>query len=90
VPTIDESGLKGYEEITYNGLVAPAGAPREALVRVHAEVARIVRLPEMQKRYQERGIELTASATPDAFTAYIKMQFDRMAKLARETGIRID
>jgi tripartite-type tricarboxylate transporter receptor subunit TctC len=90
VPTIDESGLKGYEEITYNGLLAPAGAPREVLARVHAEVARIVRLPEMQKRYLERGIELTASATPDAFTAYIKKEYDRMAKLARETGIRID
>jgi tripartite-type tricarboxylate transporter receptor subunit TctC len=90
VPTIDESGLKGYEEITYNGLLAPAGAPREALARVHAEVARIVRLPEMQKRYLERGIELTASATPDAFSAYIKKEFERMARLARDTGIRID
>ncbi len=90
VPTIDESGLKGYEEITYNGLIAPVGTPSAALARVNAEVARIVRLPEVQKRHLERGIELTASATPDAFTAYVKKEFDRMAKLARETGIRMD
>lgn len=90
VPTIDESGLKGYEEITYNGLLAPAGSPREALARVHAEVARIVRLPEVQKRYLERGIELTASATPDAFTAYIRKEFDKMARLAREAGLRME
>ena len=90
VPTIDESGLKGYEEITFNGLLAPAGTPREALTRVQTEVARIVRLPELRKRYLERGIELTASASPDEFTAYIKAEFDKKAKLARAAGIRIE
>lgn len=90
VPTIDESGLKGYEEITFNGLLAPAGTPREALVRVQSEVARIVRLPDLRKRYLERGIELTASASPEEFTAYVKAEFDKKAKLAREAGIRIE
>lgn len=90
VPTIDESGLKGFEEITFNGLMAPAGAPREALTRVQNEVARIVRLPELRKRYLERGIELGASNSPDEFTAYVKAEFDKKAKLAREAGIRID
>ena len=90
VPTIDESGLKGYEEITFNGLVAPAGTPREVLARLHAEVSRVVRLPELRKRYIERGIELTASASPDDFTAYIKAEFDKKARLARDAGIRIE
>jgi len=90
VPTIDESGLKGYEEITFNGLIAPAGTPREALTRLHAEVARITRLPDLRKRYIERGIELTASASPDEFTAYVKTEFDKKAKLARATGMRIE
>jgi tripartite-type tricarboxylate transporter receptor subunit TctC len=90
VPTIDESGLKGYEEITFNGLMAPAGTPREALTRVQTEVARIVRLPDLRKRYLDRGIELAASATPDEFTGYVKAEFDKKARLARETGIRID
>ena len=90
VPTIDESGLKGYEEITLNGLIAPAGAPREALARLHAEVSRIVRLPELRKRYIERGIELVASASPDEFTAAIKTEFDKKAKLARDTGMRLE
>lgn len=90
VPTIDESGLKGYEEITFNGLIAPAGTPRDALTRLHAEVSRATRLPELRKRYIERGIELTASASPDEFTVYIKAEFDKKAKLAREAGIRIE
>jgi tripartite-type tricarboxylate transporter receptor subunit TctC len=90
VPTIDESGLKGYEEITFNGLLAPAGTPRESLTKLNAEVSRVTRLPELRKRYIERGIELTASASPDEFTAYIKAEFDKKAKLAREAGIRIE
>ena len=90
VPTIDESGLKGYEEITLNGLIAPSGTPREALARLHAEVSRIVRLPELRKRYLERGIELVASASPDEFTAAIKTEFDKKAKLARDTGMRLE
>ncbi len=90
VPTINESGLKGYEEITFNGFMAPAGTPRDALARVQSEVSRIVRLPDLRKRYLERGIELTASASPDEFTTYIKAEFDKKAKLARETGIRIE
>ena len=90
VPTIDESGLKGYEEITFNGLLAPAGTPREALTRLNAEVTRAVRLPELKKRYLERGIELTSSASSDDFTAYVKAEYDKKAKLAREAGIKIE
>lgn len=90
VPTIDESGLRGYEEITFNGLIAPAATPREALTRLHAEVSRVTRLPELRKRYIERGIELVASASPDEFTTYIKVEFDKKAKLARVAGIRIE
>ncbi len=90
VPTIDESGLKGYEEITFNGLIAPAGTPREVLAKLNAEVSRVVRLPELRKRYLERGIELTASGSSDEFTAYIKAEFDKKAKLAREAGLRME
>jgi tripartite-type tricarboxylate transporter receptor subunit TctC len=60
-----QSGLKGYEEITFNGLAAPAGTPRDVLTRLRAEVSRVVRLPELCKRYIERGIELTTSASPE-------------------------
>ncbi len=90
VPTIDESGLKGYEEITFNGLLAPTGAPRDALIRVQTEVSRIVRLPELRKRYIERGIELVASASPEEFTAAVKTEFEKKARLARDTGMRLE
>jgi tripartite-type tricarboxylate transporter receptor subunit TctC len=90
LPTIDEAGVKGFEDITFNGLVAPAGTPREVLVRVRDEVAKVVRMPALRDRFLERGVELKASSSPEEFTAYIKTEFDKKAKLAKEAGIRID
>lgn len=90
LPTIDESGVRGFEDITFNGLVAPAGTPRELLVRLHAEVVKAVRFPELHRRFLERGVELTASASPDDFAGYIKAEFVKKATLAREAGIKIE
>src|SRR4029077_3606077 len=69
VPTLDESGLKGYEDVTWNGIVAPAGVPREIVSRLNGEIKRIMANPEFVKRYAERGIEMKASASPEEFTA---------------------
>jgi len=90
IPTIDESGVPGYEDITFNGLMAPAGTPREILVRVQLEVAKAVRIPELRKRFLDLGVELAASAAPEDFTAYVKTEFEKKAKLAREAGIRME
>jgi len=90
VPTLDESGLTGFEDVTWNGYVAPAGTPRDVLARLHAEIARAVNQPEFKKRFLERGIETVASASPEAFTAYIKSEAEAFATLAREAGIKAE
>jgi tripartite-type tricarboxylate transporter receptor subunit TctC len=90
LPTVDEAGLRGFEDVTFNGLMAPAGTPAAILNRLHAEVAKGVKLPEIRKRFDDQGIELVASATPEAFTAYIKAEVEKYAKLAKEAGIKAD
>ncbi|MGH8702392.1 MAG: tripartite tricarboxylate transporter substrate binding protein [Burkholderiales bacterium] len=90
LPTIDESGMRGFEDITFNGLVAPAGTPREVLARLNAEVAKAIAMPELRERFIQFGVELTASASPDAFMAYINAEFVKKAKLAREAGIKLE
>jgi tripartite-type tricarboxylate transporter receptor subunit TctC len=89
LPTIDESGVRGFEDITFNGLVAPAGTPREVLARLNEAVAKAVAAPQPRGRFLELGVELTASASPEAFMEYIRAEFVKKAKLAREAGIRI-
>jgi tripartite-type tricarboxylate transporter receptor subunit TctC len=90
IPTVDEAGLPGYEDITFNGLMAPAGTPREFLVRIQEEVAKAVRAPELHKRFLDRGVELTASPTPEDFTAYVKAEIEKKGKLVRAAGIRME
>jgi tripartite-type tricarboxylate transporter receptor subunit TctC len=88
LPTVDEAGVKGYEAITYNGLLAPAATPREALARLQGEVAKIVAQPALRAGFLERGVELTASASPEEFTAYIRNEVAANAKLAKSAGIK--
>jgi tripartite-type tricarboxylate transporter receptor subunit TctC len=87
LPTIDEAGVKGYEAITFNGLLAPAGTPREALSRLQGEIAKIVAVPALRNNFLDRGVELTASTSPDEFTTYVRNEVMANAKLARNAGI---
>jgi tripartite-type tricarboxylate transporter receptor subunit TctC len=87
LPTISEAGVKGYEAITFNGLLAPAGTPRDALVRLQAEVAKAVAVPALRNVFLERGVELTASGSPEEFSSYIRSEVAANATLARNAGI---
>jgi tripartite-type tricarboxylate transporter receptor subunit TctC len=70
----------------FNGLVAPAGTPRDILLRLNEEIAKVLRTPALRNRFLERGVELKASASPEEFTAHIKAEFDKKSKLARDAG----
>jgi tripartite-type tricarboxylate transporter receptor subunit TctC len=90
VPTLHEQGLTDFEDVTWNGLVAPAGTPREVVRRLNAEVNRVMKNPEFTRKYLERGIEMVASRSPEEFGAYVKSEAESFAKLVREAGIRIE
>jgi tripartite-type tricarboxylate transporter receptor subunit TctC len=90
VPTLHEQGLTNFEDVTWNGIVAPAGTPRAVIDRLHAEVAKAVNRPDFRKRYEERGIEMGASASPAEFSAYIRSEADGFVKLVQEAGIKVE
>jgi tripartite-type tricarboxylate transporter receptor subunit TctC len=90
VPTLDEQGLKGFEDVTWNGIVAPAGTPRDVLARLHGEIARATGQPEFRKKYLERGIEIVASDSPEAFSTYIRSEADAFVKLVKDAGIAVE
>jgi tripartite-type tricarboxylate transporter receptor subunit TctC len=90
VPTLDESGLKGYEDVTWNGIVAPAGVPREIVSRLNGEIRKVMANPAFVKRYAERGIEMKASASPEEFSAYIRSEADAFAKLVKDAGMKAE
>ena len=89
VPTLAESGLPGFHDSTFNGLVAPAGTPREIVERLHSEVVKIAALPDMRSRFNDQGIELVASKSPEAFGTFLRKEVEDFTKLAREAGITL-
>jgi tripartite-type tricarboxylate transporter receptor subunit TctC len=90
VPTIEEQGLPGFEDVTWNGLMAPAGTPREVLERLRAAVAQVVKAPELRSRFLERAIDLQASASLEEFAAFVKREVDDFARLAREANLKAE
>ena len=74
----------------FNGMMAPAATPPEILARVHAEIVKFVSAPEIRNRFASQGVELQASATPDQFTAYIKSEYAKWAKVVDEAGIKAE
>ena len=87
VPTIAEAGLSGFNDSTFNGLVAPAGTPRDVVERLRDGVAKAVAVPELNKRFLELGIDLIASSSPEEFTAFLRKQVEEFAIIARQAGI---
>jgi tripartite-type tricarboxylate transporter receptor subunit TctC len=90
VPTIDEAGLKGYEDVTWNGVMAPAGTPAPIVQRLYAEIVKAVGNAELRRRFAERGIELGASASAAEFAAYLQGEVSSFAKLAKEANLKVD
>ncbi len=90
VPTLDESGLKGFEDSTFNGLFAPAGTPPQIINKLHQEVSKILKSPALVKMFMEKGVELVASPTPQDFGIYIASQRERYQELARTANIQAD
>jgi tripartite-type tricarboxylate transporter receptor subunit TctC len=87
VPAISET-VPGFQASIFNGMLAPAATPAEILVRVHGEIAKFVNAPEIRTRYANQGVELQASATPAQFSAFIKSEYVRWAKVIDDAGIK--
>ena len=86
IPTIAESGLPGFEVTNWIGLFAPAGTPAEIVNRLNAEVMKIMRTPEVQKRLESEGARFTPM-TPEQFGQYVRNEVAKWARVIREAGI---
>ena len=87
VPTIDASGLKGYEATTWFGLMAPAKTPKDIVARLNTEIARIEATREVHDRFMNEGIE-PIGGTPEQFGAFIRDEIDKYAKVVKATNLR--
>ena len=84
VPTIAESALPGYEDVTFNALLAPAGTPPAIVERLHAAVAKVLQRPSVRDQLARQGVEVKVSAGPQAFATYLKDAVEKYRAIAQK------
>ena len=89
IPTIAESGLPGFDANNWYGLLAPAKTPRAIVMRLNAEVAKVLKLPDVKEFLFNQGLD-AAPGTPEQFGAYIKAEMAKWAKVVKDSGARAD
>ena len=89
IPTVAESGVPGFEAVSWQGVVVPAGTPRVIVNRLHGEVAKALQSPEVSQRLIAEGTT-PGGITPDVFAAYIRSEIAKWAKVVKIAGARAD
>ncbi len=89
LPTLAESGLPGYVVDVWYSAVAPAGTPREVIARLHAEILKVLNMPDVKEQVSSQGTELI-SCTPEELAAFLRAELAKWGKVVKETGVRID
>jgi tripartite-type tricarboxylate transporter receptor subunit TctC len=89
VPTVAESGLPGFEALQWFGILAPAGLSKDVTAKLHADIVRAVRLPDVRERMTSLGAEVVAN-TPAEFAAFQKADTAKWAKVVKASGAKID
>lgn len=89
LPTIAESGVRGYEATSWNGMLAPAGTPADIIKRLNAEFNRIIAEPAIRKRMLENGYE-PVGGPPEKFGVHIRSEIAKWAPVVKATGVRVD
>jgi tripartite-type tricarboxylate transporter receptor subunit TctC len=89
VPTVDESGLPGFEVSSWYGYFAPAATPKQVIAKVNADMQVILASPEMRTKLAPLGAE-PAPTTPESFSKYVRAEIDKWAKVVKDSGAKAD
>ena len=89
LPTVAASGLPGFESVSNQGILAPAGTSATIVRRLHEEIVRVLNTPDVRERFLKTGAEVVGS-TPDQLAAAIKSDVTRMGKVITDARMRID
>ena len=87
VPTVDESGIRGFEVTTWYGVAAPARTPRPIIDKLHAEIVRALKSPDLRDHLVNGGAEPVGN-TPEQYTAFVQNEIAKWAKVIKAAGIK--
>jgi tripartite-type tricarboxylate transporter receptor subunit TctC len=89
IPTINESGVPGFEASSWFGVLAPAGTPKEIVNRLHDDIVKALNTPALKKSMQAQGAEPVGD-TPEQFAEHIRTEIAKWAKVVKQSGAHID
>ena len=89
LPTISESGLKGYDANNWYGVVVPVKTPKPIVTRLNTEIVKALNAPDLKELFFTQGLD-PAPSTPEQFGAYIKSELGRWAKVIKASGAKAD
>jgi tripartite-type tricarboxylate transporter receptor subunit TctC len=89
IPTMAESGLPGFEVTAWYGMYAPAGTPKEIIVKLNREIVKTMQSQEMKEKLLAVGAE-AISSTPEELSVIMKADLVKWAKIVKESGATLD
>jgi len=89
VPTIAESGYKGFDAVTWFGIAGPAKLPADVVARLNTEINKALKAPDLLKKLSDQGADVEGS-TPEAFGKLIRDDIARWGKVVKESGAKVD
>ena len=89
LPTVEQGGVKGYDGSSWQGVVMPAHTSREIVVKANADLAKMLKSPDMKEKILQQG-GIASGNSPDEFAAYIKSEMEKWAKVAKAAKVRVE
>ncbi|TMH65495.1 MAG: tripartite tricarboxylate transporter substrate binding protein [Betaproteobacteria bacterium] len=89
VPTVAESGVAGYESLSWSGIAVPAGTPREAIARLNREINAILVSPAMRQQLTDQGAE-AVGGSPEAFAEHAQREREKWSRVIRDARISVN
>ena len=89
IPTVAESGIKGYSIATWSAVLGPAGMPPELATRIQRDIVRVINVAETRERLVGMGVDIIGNA-PEEFSAFLRTEIIRYAKVIKDAGIKAE
>ena len=89
IPTFAEAGLPAYEANGWYSMHAPAGTPAPIIAKLNAEIARVMKQPDMQERFRQLGAD-GGGGPPEQLTAFVKSELAKYSKVIKDAGIKAE
>jgi tripartite-type tricarboxylate transporter receptor subunit TctC len=90
VPTIEESGIPGFEAVSWFGIWAPAGAPRDVVAKINADIQKVFADPDFREKFLDRAMLDAIPGSPERFADFIKAEAAKWSKVIKDANLKVE